>query len=138
LTSHRWPIQVELDDIPSLIECKSTFHKSRVMLDEKVIVKIILRSNTEVPLKIQNVAVCLLTSSDSTHRYFAEIGTEFEIDTSARVEKCFNEFKAKDFMLESGKCYKFQMEVNPRHFTENVEIGVSFLSFFLEFSNDVY
>lgn len=95
------------------------------MLNEKVIVKIILRSNTEVPLKIRNVAVCLLTSSESTHRYVAEMGTEFEIDTSARVEKTFNDFKANDFMLESGKCYKFQMEVNPRHFTENVEIGVS-------------
>lgn len=93
--------------------------------DENVTVKVYLRSNAEVPLKIRRIAICLLTSSNTNHRYEAELGTEFEVDISERVEKTSNEFRAIDFMLESGKCYKFQIEVNPRHFMENVEIGVS-------------
>lgn len=127
LSSHRWPILVDLDVIPDLIECKSSFHKSRVKPDENVTVKVYLRSNAEVPMKIRRIAICLLTSSNTNHRYEAESGAEFEVDISERVERTSNEFRAADFMLESGKCYKFQVEVNPRHFMENVEIGVSTL-----------
>lgn len=117
---------MDLDVIPNLIECKSSFEKSRVKPDENVTVKVYLRSNTDVPLKIRRIAICLLTSSNTNHRYEAEKGAELEMNIAERVERTSNEFRAVDFMLESGKCYKFQVEVNPRHFMENVEIGVSF------------
>jgi hypothetical protein len=124
LANHRSPITIELDDIPNLIECKATFVKNQVKLNEAVVINLFIRSNSEVPIKVKSVATCLLTSSGSNHRYSAKTGAEFEIDKSTKLEKLSNEFKAEDFLLETGKCFKFELEVNPREFVENVEVGV--------------
>lgn len=124
LATHRSPVTVELDDIPQLIECKATFHKSQVRLNEAVVIRIYVRSNTEVPMKVRNIATCLLTSSGSNHRYSAKTGAEYEIDSATKEEKTLSDFKAEDFILESGKCFRFELEVNPRQFVENVEVKV--------------
>lgn len=125
LLSHRSPVTIELDDIPNLIECKATFIKNQVKLNEAVTVCLYMRSNAEVPIKVRNVATCFVTSTGSNHRYSAKNGCEYEIEASTKSEKILNEFRAEDFILESGKCFKFELEVNPRQFVENVEIGVS-------------
>lgn len=129
LESHRSPITIEMDDIPNLIDCKASFLKNRVRLNEAVTVCIYLRSNAEVPIKVKNIATCLLLSTGSNHRYSAKNGFEFEIDSATKAEKILSEFKAEDFLLESRKCFKFELEVNPRQFVENVEVGVSGLVF---------
>ena len=113
-----------MDDIPNLIDCKATFQKNEVRLNEAVVVLLYIRSNTDVPIKVKNIATCLLTSSGSNHRYSAKNGVEFVIDQETKDEKVLSEFKAEDFIIESGKCFKFELEVNPRQFVENVEIGV--------------
>lgn len=94
-------------------------------LNEAVVVWIYIRSNTDVPIKVKNIATCLLTSSGSNHRYSAKKGVEYEIDHATKAEKLLEEFIAEDFLLENGKCFKFELEVNPRQFVENVEVGVS-------------
>lgn len=127
LESHRSPITVEMDDIPNLIDCKASFLKNRVRLNEAVTVCIYLRSNAEVPIKVKNIATCLLLSTGSNHRYSAKNGFEFEIDSKTSSENILSAFKAEDFLLEPGKCFKFELEVNPRQFVENVEVGVSFV-----------
>lgn len=124
LVNNRSPITVDLDDVPSLIDCKATFRKHQVRLNEAVVVCVYIRSNTDVPIKVRNIAICLLTSLGSNHRYSAKNGVEYVIDQVTKDEKVLNEFKAEDFIVESGKCFKFELEVNPRQFVENVEIGV--------------
>lgn len=79
-----------------------------------------------MPIKVKNIATCLLTNSGSNHRYSAKNGTEYEFDHASKIEKTLNQFQAEDFILESGKCFKFEFEVNPKQFVENVEVGVSF------------
>lgn len=128
LLNHRSPITIDLDDIPYLIECKATFQKNQIRLNEAVVVSLYLRSNTDVPIKVRSVATCLLTSSGSNHRYSAKNGAEYVIDRETKKEKILSEFRAEDFLLESGKCFKFDLEVNPREFVENVEIGVRALN----------
>lgn len=113
-----------MDDIPNLIDCKATFQKNEVRLNEAVVIILYIRSNTDVPIKVRNIATCLLTSSGSNHRYSAKNGVEFVIDQATKDERILSEFKAEDFIIESGKCFKFELEVNPRQFVENVEIGV--------------
>lgn len=117
-------MNIDLDDIPQLIECKATFQRNQVRLNEFVVVQIFVRSNAEVPIKVKSIAFCLVTSSGSNHRYSAKNGVEYEIEASTKAEKVLKEFKAEDFILESGKCFKFELEVNPRQFVENVELGV--------------
>lgn len=136
LANHRSPITIELDDVPHLIDCKATFQKNQVRLNEAVVIRLYVRSNTDVPIKVRNIATCLLTSSGSNHRYSAKTGFEYEIDSATKGEKILDEFKAEDFILESGKCFKFELEVNPRQFVENVEVGVSLeVNLFENFSN---
>lgn len=125
LANHRPPMIIDLDDIPKLIECKATFQKNQVRLSEAVVVQVFIRSNAEVPIKVRNIATCLLTSSGSNHRYSAKTGVEYSVDSATKTEKISSEFKAEDFILEGGKCFKFELEVNPRQFVENVEVGVS-------------
>lgn len=116
-----------MDDIPNLIDCKATFQKNQVRLNEAVVVCLYIRSNTDVPIKVRNIATCLLTSSGSNHRYSAKNGAEYVTDHATKHEKILSEFRAEDFLLESGKCFKFELEVNPRQFVENVEVGVRVL-----------
>lgn len=125
LANHRPPMNIDLDDFPQLIECKATFQKNQVRLTESVVVQIFVRSNAEVPIKVRSIAICLLTSSGSNHRYAAKNGVEYEKDHSTKAEKSLKEFKAEDFIFEGRKCFKFELEVNPRQFVENVELGVS-------------
>ena len=124
MANHRGAITVDLDDIPHLIECKATFQKNQVRLNEVVVVQLFLRSNADVPIKVRSIATCLLTSSGSNHRYLAKSGSEYKFDSATSSEKTLNDFKAEDFILEGGKCLKFELEVNPRQFVENVEVVV--------------
>lgn len=124
LANHRSPITIELDDIHSIFDCKASFEKSQVRLNDAVVIFIYVRSNTDVPIKVRNIATCLLTSSGSNHRYLAKTGIEYEIDNKTKAERTLSEFRAEDFILESGQCFKFVLEVNPKQFVENVEIGV--------------
>lgn len=119
-------MNIDLDEIPNLVDCKATFQKNQVRLNEAVVVQVFIRSNSEVPIKVKNIATCLLTSSGSNHRYTAKKGVEFKFDSTTKTEKILNEFQAEDFILTTGKCFKFELEVNPRQFVENVEVGVSF------------
>lgn len=119
---------IDLDDIQQLIECKATFVKNQVRLNEAVVVHVFIRSNSEVPMKVRNIATCLVTSSGSNHRYSAKKGVEYVFDSATKSEKVLSEFQAEDFILEGGKCVKFELEVNPRQFVENVEVGVSKVS----------
>lgn len=125
LLNHRSPITIDLDDFPNLIDCKATFQQKQVRLNEAVVVCLYMRSNTDVPIKVKNIATCLLTSSGSNHRYSAKNGIEYEIDSTTKKEIILKEFLAEDFLLENRKCFKFELEVNPRQFVENVEVGVS-------------
>lgn len=136
LLHHRSPITIELDDIPGLIDCKATFQKNQVRLNEVVVISLYLRSNADVPIKVKNIATCLLTSSGSNHRYSAKLGFVYEFDHATKHEKIVSELRAEDFILEGGKCFKFELEVNPRQFVENVEVGVrTFGTFVFLFSN---
>lgn len=132
LANHRSPITIELDDIPNLIDCKATFQKNQVKLNEAVLINVYLRSNTDVPIKVKNIATCLLTNSGSNHRYSAKSGSEYEFDHNTKSEKILSQFGAEDFILETGKCFKFEFEVNPKEFVENVEVGVSASAFYFE------
>ncbi|CRL02076.1 CLUMA_CG015189, isoform A [Clunio marinus] len=125
LETHRSPITVEIDDIPNFIDCKATFEKNQVRLNEAVVVQLFVRSNTDVPVKVRSLAVCLMTNSGSNHRYLAKRGYEYEFNHATKSQNLLNEFKAEDFILESGKCFKFELEVNPREFVENVEVGIT-------------
>lgn len=97
-------------------------------LNEAVVVCVYIRSNTDVPIKVKSIATCLLTSSGSNHRYSAKNGIEYEIDSMTKKETILKEFLAEDFLLENRKCFKFELEVNPRQFIENVEVGVSMIT----------
>jgi hypothetical protein len=118
-------MNIDLDEIPQLIDCKATFVKNQVRLNEAVVVQVFIRSNSEVPLKVRNIATCLVTSSGSNHRYSAKKGVEYIFDSATKSEKVVSEFIAEDFIIENKKCFKFELEVNPRQFVENVEVGVS-------------
>lgn len=90
---------------------------------EPTVLFIYLRSNTDVPIKIAKV-VAVLTSNTGAIRLEAKNGWLYEFESSTKSEKLTNEFDAHDFILESGKCFKFELETKPGQFFENSEITV--------------
>lgn len=86
---------------------------------------IYLRSNSAVPIKIQKVIANLTSNNGVTQKLQALTASPYEFDLSTRTEKLGESFKAQDFLLENGKCFKFVIEMKPGQFIENSEITVS-------------
>lgn len=117
-------MSVNLDDIPKLIDCKFSFKNNQVKFTETTSFYIYLRSNSEVPIKIGKVIAVLTSNNGITHRLEAATGFIYEFDHSTKTEKLSENFKARDFLLENGKCFKFEIEMKPGQFIENSEITV--------------
>jgi len=116
---------VNLDDIPKLIDCKFSFESNQVKFTDPISLCVYLRSNTPVPIKIAKISVNLLSNSGSKIKMEAMVGYEYEVDSSSKAAKLGASFDAKNFILERGKCYKFNILIKPGQFVENSEVTVS-------------
>lgn len=116
---------MNLDDIPKLIDCKFSFNSNQVKFTESTSFSIYLRSNSEVPIKIGKVVAVLTSNNGINQKLEAVTGFPYEFDLSTKTEKLGEKFNAKDFILENGKCFKFEIEMKPGQFIENSEITVS-------------
>lgn len=126
--NYRSPVTVDLDDVPGLIDCKISFQNSQIKFTEMVAIDMYLRSNAEVPIKVKTIAVVLLSNAGTNYRLLAIKGAEYQFNASTKEEKTLNDFKAEDFLLESGKCFKFELTASQNQFSENLEIGVRFFN----------
>jgi hypothetical protein len=107
-----------------LIDCKFSFTSNQVKFTESASFFIYLRSNSEVPIKIRKVVAVLTSNNGINQKLEAVSGFPFEFEMTTTTEKLGEKFNAKDFILENGKCFKFELEVKPGQFIENSEITV--------------
>lgn len=119
---------VNLDDIPKLIDCKFSFNSNQVKFTESTSFFIYLRSNSEVPIKIGRINAVLTSNNGINQKIEALSGFPYEFDLSSKTEKLGESFKAHDFILENGKCFKFELEMKAGQFIENSEITVNFIN----------
>lgn len=92
---------------------------------------IYLRSKSEVPIKIGKLVAVLTSNNGINQKLEAITGYNYEFDMSTKNEKLGDKFNAKDFILENGKCFKFEIEMKQGVFIENSEITVSAVELFM-------
>lgn len=126
MSNYKTPITVNLDDIPKLVDCKFSFKSNQVKFTDPITLSVYVRSNTNVPIKISKIAVILLSNNGAKQKLEAKVGHEYEVSMSSKTEKLGEPFDARNFILENGKCLKFEMEAKPGQFVENSEITVNF------------
>jgi hypothetical protein len=116
---------VNLDEIPKLIDCKFSFKSKQVKFTDPISVFLYIRSNCHVPFKLRKITVVLISNSGFIHKLEAKTGYLYEIDSATKMEKDQETFDAHNFVLEQGKCLKFELETKAGQFIENSEITVS-------------
>lgn len=117
--------------MPKLIDCKFAFESNQVKFTESTNFFIYLRSNSDVPIKIGKIIVTLTSNNGINQKLEATTGHPYEFEMSTKTEKLGNSFNAKDFILDNGKCFKFEIEMKPGVFIENSEITVSAVELFM-------
>lgn len=126
LINYKSSVNVDLDQIVDLIDCKVTFQKHQIKFTEIVALNLYIRSNSEVPIKIKTISVVLTSNKKAkTYHLTASSCSEYVINPDTKMEELIKNVQATDLMLEFGKCYKLEITANQYEFIENVEIEVS-------------
>lgn len=129
LSAFKSPITVDLEKISGLFECIVSFDKAQIKNDDKVIVKLFIRSKTDVPLRIKQFSVVL---SDGVENVKLKAINAWSFDSLGELRN--NEFNGKDFPItkldadfrvEPGKSYKILFDSESHQFLENIELQVS-------------
>ena len=120
-------VTVDLDVILDLLECKISFQQDQIKFTETVGLNLYIRSNSEVPIKLQEVSVVLSSNKKSkVYKLVANSCKIFKWSSLTKTEELSDEKPATDFILEPKICYKLNFTACQYQFMENVEIEVSF------------
>lgn len=92
---------------------------------EPTILFVYLRSNADVPIKVSKIVAVMTSNGGVNQRLEISRGWHYELESGTKSEKLSDEFVAHNFILEKGKCFKFELEMKPGQFIENSEITVS-------------
>jgi hypothetical protein len=77
-----------------------------------------------VPIKIAKIFAIISSNNGAKIRLEATTGYIYEVDFASKAEKLGSKFVANDFVLEQGKCFKFELETKAGQFVENSEVTV--------------
>lgn len=113
----------DLDKLSQLFDCAVKFEKPHIRPDEAVRLSLFIRSFTDVPLKVRELAV-VLSDTSSSYRLIGKAWTEFDAVSENEVPSSGNRVDA-DFMIHPGKVYKISVAARQNQFYENTELHVS-------------
>ncbi|XP_058056020.1 trafficking protein particle complex subunit 11 [Anopheles bellator] len=121
LASFSSPIKLDLDRLNDLLECRVTFEKRQIKNDEKLQLRLYVRSMVEVPLKVRNISLLLTDLKSSSVRIaalqYAEYDGSEESDNNEHRLKAFEEF-----ILEPDKCYRVVFVGERYLFSESIDV----------------
>uniref|UniRef100_A0A1B0G1W3 Trafficking protein particle complex subunit 11 n=1 Tax=Glossina morsitans morsitans TaxID=37546 RepID=A0A1B0G1W3_GLOMM len=123
------PIHVDLDKLTDLVDMCATFEQIELKHDETICLNLILKLQTDVPLRIRNLYV-LITDGANSFKLSAEQFSTCEDMVSLRQSK--NEAKAinnhqqfeGNMKLQPGLYYKFLFKTDAEQFLENTQLRV--------------
>uniref|UniRef100_A0A1B0BI35 Trafficking protein particle complex subunit 11 n=1 Tax=Glossina palpalis gambiensis TaxID=67801 RepID=A0A1B0BI35_9MUSC len=123
------PIHVDLDKLTDLVDMCATFEQIELKHDETICLNLILKLQTDVPLRIRNLYV-LITDGANSFKLSAEQFSTCEDMVHLRQSK--NEVKAinnyqqfeGNMKLQPGLYYKFLFKTDAEQFLENTQLRV--------------
>nr|XP_029726510.1 trafficking protein particle complex subunit 11 isoform X1 [Aedes albopictus] len=121
LTTFSSPIKLDLDRLNDLLECKITFDQRQIKNDEKLCLRLYIRSIVDVPLKLKNFSVLLTDLKSNAVRVPAIQYCEYD----PNEQPAEDDLKPiEEFILEPHKCYRIVFVGERYQFMENVDVHI--------------
>uniref|UniRef100_A0A1A9X0V6 Trafficking protein particle complex subunit 11 n=1 Tax=Glossina brevipalpis TaxID=37001 RepID=A0A1A9X0V6_9MUSC len=123
------PIHVDLDKLTDIVDMCATFEQIELKHDETICLNLILKLQTDVPLKIRNLYALITDGANSFKLPAAQFSTcenMVDLRQSNMEEKTIDNHQQfeSNMKLKPGLYYKFLFTTEAQQFLENTQLRV--------------